>query len=113
MRSVLACPIHHVYHFVTEFIGNIKHPLGGFMTWVTPKIRCGIKSLSFSACLLLAASSMILASAPAELSFESENCPEQTEIPAPELEDGENAITCDLVGRVVVLDDVAVYVPSP
>jgi matrixin len=83
------------------------------MPWVTPKIRCGIKSLSFSACVLLAASSMVLASAPAELPFGSTDCPKQTEIPAPELEDGENAIACDLVGRVVVLDDVAVYVPAP
>jgi matrixin len=80
---------------------------------ITPGIRRGLKSLSLLACIFVAASSSVLASSPAEHSPRSAGCPTQSEIPAPELQDGANAITCALIGRVVVLADVAVYVPVP
>jgi hypothetical protein len=83
------------------------------MSWVTSRIRRGVTFFSFSVCILLAMLSSVLASAPAGRPLESADCSTQSEIPAAELRHGQNAITCGLIGRIVALDDVAVYVPVP
>jgi hypothetical protein len=41
------------------------------------------------------------------------DCPTEEQIPAEDLQSGENAAACDLIGRVVLLNDLSVYVPDP